>query len=382
MLRRILLLAHKETWHILRDFRTLYMAFGVPLVLLLLFGYALTMDIDDIPLVVIDCDHSPAARELVGAFERTGYFSIVSDERRTDDSDEILGTFRTNRAKAALVIPAGFARHLDRGETAQAQLIVDGTDANVAAIAMGYAAAVSQSRSVKLAAATMDAQGVTAAAPMQLPIVVKSRNWFNPDLKSQWYLVPGLVAIIMAMMAAILMSLTVAREWERGTMEQLLVTPVRPVEILLGKLIPYFVIGLGQLTLVITAGVLLFDVPVAGSLPLLYLLSSLFLCGALAQGMLISVMTRQQQLAMQLSLITSMLPALLLSGFMSPIASMPKVIQLITYLIPARYFLVVARGIFLKGLGLGTLWPEALALLLFAAVMLTLGVRRFKTRLD
>ena len=165
-------------------------------------------------------------------------------------------------------------------------------------------------------------------------------------------------------------------------MEQLLVTPVRPVEILLGKLIPYYVIGLGQLTLVLGTGVWLFEVPVEGSLPLLYLLSSFFLVGALSQGMLISVITRQQQLAMQLSLISSMLPALLLSGFMSPIASMPRVIQVITYIIPARYFLTVARGIFLKGLGIGTLWPQALGLLLFAALMLTLGVKRFKTRLD
>jgi ABC-2 type transport system permease protein len=355
------------------------MAFGVPLVLLLLFGYALTMDIDDIPLVIVDKDHSRAGRELCGSFERTGYFSIVL---RTDDPAAILPAFRRNQAKAAVVIPPGFARKLERGETAQAQLVADGTDANVAAITMGYAAAISQARTLQLAYETLDAQGVAAAAPLEAPITIKSRNWFNPDLKSQWYLVPGLVAIIMAMMAAILMSLTVAREWEHGTMEQLLVTPVQPVEILLGKLIPYFVIGLGQLTLVIGAGVLLFDVPVEGSVPLLYLLSGFFLIGALSQGMLISVLTRQQQLAMQLSLISSMLPALLLSGFMSPIASMPRIIQAITYIVPARYFLVVTRGIFLKGLGVATLWPQAAALVLFAAVVVALGVSRFKTRLD
>jgi ABC-2 type transport system permease protein len=379
MLARIILLARKETWHILRDFRTVYMAFGVPLVLLLLFGYALTMDVDEIPLVVVDQDRSAASRDLTGAFERTGYFVVAE---RPDSADAILPAFRRNRAKGALVIPPGFGRDLDRGARTKAQMVVDGTDANVAAIAMGYAAAIAQQRAVALSVSTLDRQGLAAARKVEPPITVKSRNWFNPDLKSQWYLVPGLVAIIMAMMSAILMSLTVAREWERGTMEQLLTTPARPFEILLGKIIPYFIIGLGQLTLVAGAGVTLFEVPINGNLGLLYLLSSLFLLGALGQGLLISIITRQQQLATQLALVTSMLPTLLLSGFMSPIASMPQIIQAVTVIVPARYFLVVARGIFLKGSTMAELWPQALALAGFALLMLALGVKRFKTRLD
>jgi ABC-2 type transport system permease protein len=355
------------------------MAFGVPFVLLLLFGYALTMDIDDIPMAVVDYDHSAQSRDLVGSFVRTGFFSVVEP---LDDPEAILHTFRVNRAKVALIIPRGFAHDLARGERAQAQLIADGTDANVAAIAMGYAAAIGQQKSLELRQTALDRQGLAAAGNLQAPVRVESRNWFNPHLTSQWYLVPGLIAVIMAMMSAILMALTVAREWERGTMEQLLVTPVRPVEILLGKLIPYFIIGVGQLTLVIGAGVTLFDVPITGNLALLYLISSLFLVGALGQGLLISVITRQQQVAIQISLISSMLPALLLSGFMSPIASMPPVIQYLTYIIPARYFLVVTRGIFLKGLSLTHLWPQALALSLFATLMVVLAAKRFKTRLD
>ncbi len=378
MWRRILLLARKETWHIVRDVRTVYMAFGVPLMLLLLFGYALTLDIDKIPTLVIDQDRTASSRDLASTFERAGYFVVVA---RHDNAEAVLPAFRTNQAKMALVIPRGFARRLERGEEAVVQVIADGTDANVAAITLGYAAALAQTRSLDLAFAALDSQGIAAGAVLRPPFTVKSRNWFNPNLKTRWYLVPGLVAVIMAMMSAVLMALTVAREWERGTMEQLLVTPVRPVEILLGKLIPYFVIGLGQLTLVAGAGVLLFRVPITGSLFLLYALSGLFLIGALGQGLLVSILTRQQQLAMQLSLLSSLLPALLLSGFMSPIASMPKLIQYLTYAIPARYFLTIARGIFLKGLGLDTLWPQALALALFAAVMLGLGVSRFKTRL-
>ena len=379
MLRRVILLARKETLHILRDLRNLYMPFGVTLVLLLLFGFGLTMDVDDIPMVVLDGDRTAESRDLVSTFARTGYFSFAAT---VDNDREVLNAFRRNAAKVALVIPLGFATHLARGEIAQAQIIVDGTDANVAAIAMGYASAIAQAQSLEFMQATLDSQGIGATANLKAPVEVESRNWFNPNLKTQWYLVPGLIAVIMAMMSAILMALTVAREWERGTMEQLLVTPVRPIEILLGKLIPYFVIGIGQLILVIGAGVTLFEVPLAGNIALLYLISGIFLVGALGQGLLISVVTRQQQVAIQVAMISSMLPALLLSGFMSPISSMPTVIQYLTHIIPARYFLVVTRGIFLKGLTFGHLWAETLALLFFAVLMVAVAVRKFKTRLD
>jgi len=378
-MRRVALLAQKEARHILRDWRTLYMAFGIPLLLLILFGYALTMDIDRIPLVVVDQDHSTESRDLAGSFERASYFTIVD---RSDSADGILHAFRTNQAKAALAIPVRFARMLGRGEAAEVQLIVDGTDANVASITIGYASAIAQMQTIHLAVNALNQQGLAGGVRLKPPITVQSRNWFNTTLKSQWYLVPGLVALIMAMMSAILMSLTVAREWENGTMEQLLATPVTPPEILLGKLIPYFGIGLGQLTLIAAAGVVLFDVPIRGNLGSLYLMSAIFLVGSLAQGLLISIVMRQQQLAMQFALLTTMLPALLLSGFMAPIASMPKLIQVISYIVPARYFLVIVRGLFLKGISLSAVWPQALALIVFATLMLTLGVRKFKTRIE
>jgi ABC-2 type transport system permease protein len=379
MIRRILLIARKESWHILRDFRTVYMALGIPFVLLLLFGYALTMDVEDIPLIVVDGDRTPASRDLISSFERSRVFTVVD---RPDSARVIEEAFRRFEAKAALVIAPGFGRDLARGSVGKAQLIADGTDANVAAIALGYSAAIAQMRSMQLAMTTLERQGFSTGGKLRPPITVKSRNWFNPALKSRWFMVPGLIALLMAMMAALLMSLTVAREWEHGTMEQLLVTPVQPIEIVIGKLIPYVVIGICQLCLVSSAGVLLFGVPILGDLGLLFGLSLLFLVGALGQGLFVSIATRQQQLAIQLSFITSMLPALLLSGFMSPIASMPQIIQAITYLVPARYFLVILRGLFLKGSTLTVLAPQVIALSVYAMLMTTIAVAKFKTRLD
>jgi ABC-2 type transport system permease protein len=379
MWRRILLIAQKETRHILRDSRTIYLALGIPLVMLLLFGYALTTDVDNVPLLVVDGDHTPASRELCQAFAASSLFRIVD---RPGNASEILTSFRRNKAKAALVIAAGFGKKRDRGESVSAELIVDGTDANVATIAMGYARAIAQAQTLALVSRVLRDNGVVQGRDLRPPIEVRVRNWFNTALRSQWYLVPGLIAVIMAMMSALLMALTVAREWERGTMEQLFVTPVHPVEIVVGKLLPYYVIGVGQLTLVASAGSWLFEVPLLGSPLLLYALSSIFLIGALGQGLFISIVTRQQQLAMQVALLSSMLPALLLSGFMSPIASMPPVVRAITYVIPARYFLVILRGLFLKGVGLAALWPDVLALCAFAVLVLAAGTLRFRPRVD
>ena len=378
MIRRVARLALKETWHILRDLRTVYLALGIPLVLLLLFGYALTMDVADIPTIVVDGDRTAASRDLVSAFARTGYFSVRA---RLDDPARIAPAFVRSEAKVAIVVPPGFARDLARGERATVQLLADGTDANTAAIAVGYAAAIGQRMTMDLAAASLSALGAGAKAP-RIAVDVRSRNLFNPTLRSQWYMVPGLIALIMAMLSALLMSLTVAREWERGTMEQLLATPVRPIEIVIGKLVPYFAIGLMQLALITAAGVALFDVPLRGGILPLLGVSSLFLIGALGQGLLVSILARKQQLAMQFAILTSMLPSLLLSGFMSPIASMPEVVQVISRIVPARYFLIALRGLFLKGSPLAALWPEIAALAIFAIVMLGACAARLKTRID
>ncbi|MFO8070852.1 MAG: ABC transporter permease [Polyangia bacterium] len=292
------------------------------------------------------------------------------------------GEVYRGEARAALVIPRGHARALARGEEAAVQLLVDGTNANDASIALGHASELVGQRSLRLIAAGLDSAGALRAEDAEPPVAVRLRNWFNPALRSQWYLVPGLIAVILAMVNTLLMALTVSREWERGTMEQLLVTPVRRLEIALGKLVPYFFLGLGQLVLVAASGVLLFDVPLKGSPLILLGASSLFLVAALAQGLLISVVVRNQQVAIQASMLSSILPSLLLSGFLSPIASMPAPIRDLTYLVPARFFLVVLRGLFLKDVSLEAISLEAGALAAFAAVLLTFSVLAFKTRLD
>ncbi len=376
MFGRILQLAWKETRHIVRDFRTLWMALGIPLVLLLLFGYALTMDVEDIALIVVDSDHTPLSRELSGAFERSGYFTVVE---RPDNEKTVLQRFRRYEAKAALIIPHGFERDAERGNTARAQLIVDGADANVADITIGYAQAIEQMLSFRMIVNTLERNGLSGGGMKGAPFSIKSRNWFNPSLNSQWFMVPGLIALIMSMMTSILMALTVAKEWENGTMEQLLVTPVNGMEIAIGKIIPYFVIGLGQLLLIAVSGILLFKVPLRGNIGALLLISVVFLLGGLAWGLLISIITRQQQLAMQMAILTSMLPSLILSGFMTPIASMPSIVQAITYIFPARYYLVALRGLFLKDLPLSALQPELTALLIYLVVILLLCSLRFKT---
>jgi len=376
---RILIMAHKELLHIVRDMRTVYMALGVPLVLLLLFGYALTMDVENVRLVVVDQDRTRASRDLTGAFDHAATFVITE---RTSDPREILEIFHRGEARAALVIPRGYGRALDRGEEAAVQLVADGTNANDASIALGFGAAVGQAMSLRLTNDALARLGLAKADAIRPPLEVKTRNWFNQDLKSQWYMVPGLIAVILAMITTILTALTVAREWERGTMEQLLVTPVRRIEIVLGKLIPYYVIGLGQLVLIATAGILLFGVPLRGSIPLLVATSSLFIVAGLGQGLLISVLTRNQQVAMQISMISSMLPSLLLSGFMSPIASMPRIIQWLTYAIPSRYFLVITRGIFLKGTPIGAIAIETAAVAAFGVILIALSVAKFRTRVE
>lgn len=376
-LRRVMLMAQKEAWHVLRDMRTLYLALGIPFIMLLLFGYALSMDVDNVKVVVIDQDRTTASRNLIGAFAHSDSFVIAA---YADDANDLDSLFKRRKVAAAILVERGFEKTLERGEEAHIQLIADGTNANDASIAIGFAAALGQNLTMELAQETLGRMGGSFSG--EAPVIVKARNWFNQNLKSQWYLVPGLIAVILAMITTILMALTVAKEWELGTMEQLLVTPVRRSEIVLGKLIPYYVIGVGQLVLVASAGVLLFDVPLKGSGLTLFVAASLFLLCGLGQGLLISVITKNQQVAMQISILSSMLPVMLLSGFLSPIASMPHIVQKITYLIPARYFLVITRGVFLKGVTFDVIWLETLALLVFAIVFGIASVKRFKTRLD
>ncbi len=369
---RVGALASKETIHIRRDVRTLYMALCLPVVLLLLFGYGVSFDVDSIPLAVVDYDRTEASVDLRRTFVASDDFRLVS---LLHDATETEPLFQRGRITAALVIPPGFARAIERGETVTVQLLMDGADANTANIARGKAEAMAQGVNLQLA---RDATSGFLQAP---PMAVSLWTRFNPEGRSALYLVPGLIAYILAIVAVLLTSLTVAREWERGSMEQLFATPVGRLEIVLGKLLPYLCIGLVAVILVLAVGAWVFDVPIRGDLWLLALSSVLFLIGMLGVGLLISVVTRNQLVATQAAFLSSMLPTLLLSNFLFPVENMPVILQWISTIIPARYFIEILRGVLLRGNGIAELWPETLTLLFFAFFMIAVSTARFKRRL-
>jgi len=371
LLRRSLAVATKEVRHILRDPQSLAFALGMPVLLIFLFGFAVNFDIDRVPLVIVDQEQTAASRRLVESFSAAGPFAIVA---RRDDPAAIEPLFRTGVAKAALVLPPGFTRRGLRGEEAVAQLLIDGSDNTSAAVALGYASVVALAASQTSATALL--------GQVEVPLQARVRTFFNPGLRSAVFLVPGLMVLILVMVAVMLTSLTVAREYERGSMEQLFATPVGRVEVILGKLGPYFVLGLLQVLLVLTLGVVIFDVPVRGSLLLLFGTAALFLLGMLTQGLLISVVTRQQMLASQVAALSTFLPALLLSGFIFPVESMPRLLQALAACLPARYFVHALRAILLRGNGLAEIWVDLLAMGLFFAALFVAAVRRFRRTLD
>lgn len=363
---RLFAIARKEAIQLRRDRRSLLLAFVLPLLLLIFFGYAITLDVRDIALAVVDNDRSPDSRALVDAMTSSGYFRIVLNTDRYGDAGRALAR---GEAKAALIVPPEFGSDLEGGRRPALQLLLDGSDANTATIALGYADA------------TVAAFGARLSPTQVMPAIeARSRVWYNPELRSRVMMVPALIAVIMSIIAAMLTALTIAREWERGTMEQLIATPVGRAEVVLGKLLPYIIIGLIDVAVTIVTGLLIFDVPLRGSIPLLAVLTVLFLCGALGLGLFISAALKSQMLATQAAMVATYLPAVLLSGYIFDIDSMPVVVRAITYLIPARYFVEVSRGIFLKGVGLEVLWPQAIAMIVFASVGLGLATRAFHKR--
>lgn len=365
---RLFAIARKEVIQIRRDQRSLALAFVLPVVLLVLFGYAITWDVTDIPTLVVDQDHSSGSRGLLEAFRASRYFRLLGPLERTE---EIGPRLEKGDAQLVLVIPPDFANDLGASRPAQVQAIVDGSDANTATIVLAYTQGVVESYAAGQRFGQTPRPGVTVA----------SRVWYNEELLSRNMIVPGLVAVIMMIIAAMLTSLTIAREWERGTMEQLSATPVSRAEVVLGKLLPYVAIGFVDVVLTSALGVALFGVPFRGSIFLLAVLSVLFLVGGLGLGMFISAVAGSQLVATQLAMVVTFLPAFLLSGFMFDISIMPWGLRLVTYLIPARYFIVVTRGIFLKGVGAEVLWPQGLLMIGFAVVGLALAMRAFKKEL-
>ena len=363
---RLLAMARKEAMQLRRDTRSLILAFILPVIMVLFFGYAITWDIEDLRLGVWDQDGTQASRELTETFEASGYFLVVARPTTYREVEEDLSK---TRVRAVLAIPPGFARDLKSGRPAPVQLLLDGSDANTATIALNYAGAIVARHSVQVRLQGREMPGIAGA---------ETRIWYNETLESRNMIVPGLIAVVMSIIAAMLTSLTIAREWERGTMEQLASTPVRGVEIVLGKLLPYLAIGIFDVHVGVALGIVVFGVPFNGNVILLAVLSIFFLVGALGVGIFISSVSDSQVFAMQAAMVATYLPAILLSGFMFDIAGMPLVLQGITYLIPARYFIVVTRGVLLKGVGVGALWPQAAAMLVFAILGLTLATRVFR----
>jgi ABC-2 type transport system permease protein len=374
-LRRTWAMARKEFLHVWRDPRSLAMAVAMPLLLLALFGYALTLDVDRVPVVVWDQSHTPASRQFLSQFSGSRYFTFVTSAQSYRELERALDR---RAALVGLVIPPNFAEELGAGRPATVQLIVDGSDANTATIAVGYADAVVQTYQQHLLHRTLQRAGWPRPP---VPIELQPRVWFNEALRSRNFLVPGLIAVIMMILAGLLTSQTVAREWERGTMEQLIATPLRGSELVAGKLLPYFGLGMLDVGLAVLMGQVLFGVPLRGSLGLLFTSAAVFLLGTLALGMLISILTRNQLLSNQLAMLVTFVPSFLLSGLMFAIANMPPVLQAITYLVPARYFVTVMRGIYLKGVGLEVLAVEALLLVGFAAGMVALANATFRKKL-
>jgi ABC-2 type transport system permease protein len=374
-LQRSWAMTRKEFRHIGRDPRSLIMAVAIPMLMLVIFGYALTLDVDDVPMVVWDQSQTPQSRDLVSRFSGSRYFSVKGT---VDRYAELERAIDERRALLGLVIPLDFARDVDAGRRAQVQIVVDGSDSNTATLAMGYADTTVRAYSDEVIARMVQRSG----GSMEPVIDFRPRVWFNPELASRNFIVPGLIAVIMMVIAALLTSLTVAREWDQGTMEQLISTPVKGPELVIGKLVPYFLIGMFDVLIAVVMGQWLFDVPLRGSLLLLFVMASVFLVGALSLGMMVSIATRSQLVASQLAMVGTFLPSFLLSGFMFAITNMPRPIQLVTYVIPARYFIALLKGIYLKGVGLELLWLEALLLAVFGAAILTLAIRLFRKSLE
>jgi ABC-2 type transport system permease protein len=360
---RALAVYRKELRQISRDRRTLTTIVFVPAFFLLLYGYALNWDIRHIALAVQDRDSSPESRALISAFVNSGYFDRVADVYSPAEVDRALDL---NRARAALVIPEGFGRDVSAGQAAQVQFLIDGDNANTATTVMGYATSIARSAGASLGPAPAQA----------IPISVEPRIWYNPELRSTLFLVPGLIAYILMITAVISTALSIVREKESGTMEQVRMAPIDTFSFVVGKSIPYFFISLTSAALIILAAMLLFGLPMRGNWLALLFALSLFIAGALGTGLLISTVAETQQVAFQAAMLTSFLPTLMLSGFIFPISSMPEALQVITHIVPARYFLIALRGIVLKGTSLALLWPQMLALSIYAIAMLTLAAVR------
>jgi ABC-2 type transport system permease protein len=372
-IRRIKALTKKEFIQMSRDVRSLMGALFNPLLMIFLFGYALSLDVDRISTVVLDQDETPVSRELTHRLTDSRYFTLV----RHIDS-EIDPTLARGEALMALVIPDDFASRVKKGDSVSIQVVFDGSDSNTTTIALGYLKAVVAGFDIGIQEKRLRRAGLKM---VDMPLEGRIRVWFNPELKSRNFIIPGLTAVIMMAICALMTALSVSREKETGTLEQLISTPITSMELIVGKLLPYMAVGLVDLALVVGAGVFIFGVPFRGSYVYLLIISLIFLAGTLSWGLFVSVISKSQLQASQIAVLSAFLPSFLLSGFIYPIENMPVPLQLITFIVPARYFVEILKGLFLQGVGLSVLWPQVLALVIYAVVVVNLARKKFSKRI-
>ncbi len=374
--RRLLALIRKEFIQIARDPRTLYITFAIPVIQIFLLGYTATTDVRNVPLAVFDQDRTPASRRLLDAYRAADYFALTFD---VSSEDELRALIDGGQARAGLIIPAGYAAMLQSGRQASVAFVLDGSDPNVASTSLAAAELIGQAHATRLLVERMARAGL--AESVRFPLEVRAQVWYNPDMISAYFMVPALIGMILQLLASLLTAVAIVRERERGTIEQLIVTPIRSWELILGKIIPYVLIAFFDTLEVLVVGTLWFGVPIRGSLGLLLALSALFLLGSLGIGLFMSTVARTQQEAMMLTWFT-LLPTVFLSGFFFPLAAMPKALQAISYLIPLRYYLIIIRSVLLKGVGAESLVPEIVALAVFGAALMGAAALRFRKRLD
>ncbi|MCL5772982.1 MAG: ABC transporter permease [Firmicutes bacterium] len=375
MYKRIVMVSWKEFIQILRDPRMLAAAILMPLIMLILYGYAIDMDVKHIRLAVYDQNKSQMSRELIQSFSQSGYYDITASIDRYSDIDRFMNE---GKARMVLVIPRDFSRDIQELQKATVMVMIDGSDSTGASTAIVYARAILSRHAATVSKLTYYTPGAHGYVPA---VENRTQYWYNPELKSNYFIIPGLISIILMMLSALLTSVTIVRERERGTIEQLLVTPLKPHELILGKMIPYIAISFGNILIAIVSAIAIFHLPFVGSPVLFLIISAVYVIAALGLGILVSVISSSQKVALILAIMVSQLPSILLSGFIFPIQSMPKGLQWISNLIPATYFITILRSIFLKGSGFSFLWQSALSLLVISSITLLLSSIFFRGKL-
>jgi ABC-2 type transport system permease protein len=371
-------IARKEFIQIRRDRATIYMVFIFPLMMLILYGFGIRYDVKSVPMAIYDQDGTQSSRQYIERFERSPYFTV---QRYARSYSELESGINRGTTRIGIVIPPNFSERLSSNREAVVQLLVDGADNNTATIAMSYASAISRTYSTGIVMQQLEA----VLRNMNLPVPAISaepRIWFNPDLESVQFIVPGIIAVIMMIVGTVLTAVTIVKEKEQGTIEQIVSSPVKKYELMIGKTVPYAVLAYLDFLIIVVASYLMFGIHIKGSIPLLLVTAFFYLIGVLGIGILVSTVTQTQISAMFAAIMASMLPSILLSGFIFPIRQMPAALQALTIVVPARYFIEILRDIYLKGLGLESFWRETLYIMVFGVAMIALAAHRFKKKLD